>query len=63
MEPFLSKTVWGSAREMVISVFVCVCLIMNYGTIFEQRDRHVMSFVVSVHVCLIMNHGAIFYKL
>ena len=39
MEPFLSKTVGGSAREMVIAVSVRICLIMNHGTIVQQNSR------------------------
>ena len=62
MEPFSSKTVGGSAHEMIITIFVRDCLIMNHGTI-AVGGRHVMSFAVSVCICLIMNHGTIFHKL
>ena len=60
MEPFSSNTVEGLAREMGITVFVRVCLIINHGTIVEQNCRgsaREMDITVSVHVCLIMNHG------
>ena len=39
MEPFLSKTVGGLASEMVITLFVRDCLIMNHGTIVQQNSR------------------------
>ena len=52
MEPFSSKTVGGSVREMGITM-------EPFWSKTVGGSAHELGITVSVRVCLIMNHGTI----